>query len=68
MAMQHFPVQPRGRDPDRKGTVVHETATEGYEVLDQIAETRQRHGFPDDWLEMHAVDKERRPVTRPGVP
>ena len=45
---------------------IHETVTDAYDRLDEIAEKLQRDGVPDSYLEIYVVDEERQPVIRRG--
>ncbi len=46
---------------------IHETVSDAYDRLDEIAEKLQRDGAPEGYLEIYVVDEKRQPVTRPGV-
>ena len=67
--MPFYIVQPWGRDRYRQASVtsIHATVADAYARLDAIANKLQRDGAPPDYLELHVVDEQRQPVTRPGV-
>ena len=67
--MSFYLVQPWGRDRYQQATVtsIHDTVDDAYARLDAIAEKLQCDGVPPDYLELYVVDKQRQPVTRPGV-